>query len=78
MDWWMLISRVAVVVFVTITLEILLARRNRKRIARLEALRGDWDREAHWVGVVVRGHDGGPPGTVRCEGWSGFYAGEDR
>ena len=74
MDWWMLISRLTVVVGVAVGLQILSARRYQKRMARLEALRGDWDREAHWVGVVVRGAEGAYPEAMALEAWRGFPA----
>jgi hypothetical protein len=76
MDWWTLISRVAVVLVVAVTLQIYQARLYRRRMARLEAIRGDWDRETRWVGVIMRGiENGGPPAAV-CETWSGYYGGK--
>jgi hypothetical protein len=65
MDWWLLMSKLVPMLVVVFATEIILARRNQKRLARLEAISGHCNNEGTWVGVVVK--DLTPPETHYCE-----------
>jgi Mg2+/citrate symporter len=78
MVWSLFIPKMLVVLVCAITSQIFIARQDRKRIARLEAIRGDWHRETHWVGVVVRALEPGAPGTAFYEMWNDVYGGQVR
>jgi hypothetical protein len=61
MDWWLLMSKLVPMLVVVFATEIILARRNQKRLAQVEAISGDWTRPAQWVGIVVNDHGFMPP-----------------